>query len=458
MRQARPGRWELRAAAGRWPDGRPRTLYRTVSARNQTEAAGQLVAFLDEIAASPLPESREIRDMTVDEAVELFLTEYLGADKGRVDKTINDYRRLHRRWFSPTIGSRRVSDLDTRTIDHLFGAMRKAGLSGSRLNQAKSLYRPFFRWAKRRGMITRDPMVDFAVPTSTYLSHERVPPEVEQLVLLLRTAVEVVPDIAPILMLGAATGMRRGELVGIRRSRILPDEHQIMVDSAVSESKQVKGPKTRRQRTFHIDAETMSMLTRVCEEIEDRATKAGATLCDDPFLFSLTTDCSQPMPPDYLTKRVAVLKGHLGIEDKRPGTIELEDRALELRRQPPGPRPAGMTGPAPKGGMSFKLIGAQLGRSERWAVLAVQAAERREHATVRGLTGAIFDGSILALRKFTSTELLDAGFNIGMVAQRQGHGPQVLARHYSKSRASSDRKAADHLGRVVHASGTNSAP
>ena len=62
----------------------------------------------------------------------------------------------------------------------------------------------------------------------------------------------------------------------------------------------------------------------------------------------------------------------------------------------------------------------------------------------------MFDGSILALRKFTSSELLDNGFNISMVAQRQGHGPQVLAKHYAKSRRSAERKAADHLGRVVH--------
>ena len=64
--------------------------------------------------------------------------------------------------------------------------------------------------------------------------------------------------------------------------------------------------------------------------------------------------------------------------------------------------------------------------------------------------GHAFDGSILALRKFTSTELLDAGFNVSMVAQRQGHGPEVLVKHYAKARQSADRKAADHLGRVVH--------
>ena len=50
----------------------------------------------------------------------------------------------------------------------------------------------------------------------------------------------------------------------------------------------------------------------------------------------------------------------------------------------------------------------------------------------------------------------DAGFNISMVAQRQGHGPQVLMKHYAKSRRSSDQRAAEHLGAVVHA--RNGAP
>ena len=154
------------------------------------------------------------------------------------------------------------------------------------------------------------------------------------------------------------------------------------------------------------------------------------------------------MPPDYVTKRVATLKDHLGIADKKPGTIDLENEALALYRRSPSDR-SGLTGPAPKGGMSFRQIGEVLGRTERWAAMAVAAAQRGEAATDldRKLN---FDGSILALRKFTSTELLDAGFNIALVAQRQGHGPQVLIKHYSKGRKSADRKAAAHLGRVVN--------
>ena len=140
------------------------------------------------------------------------------------------------------------------------------------------------------------------------------------------------------------------------------------------------------------------------------------------------------------------------IADKRPETIEREDEALRLYRQP-RVRPAGRPGPAPKGGMSYAEIGRRLDRSEKWAILAIASAERREAASALGEV-EYFDGSILGLRKFTSSELMDSGFNMSAVAERQGHGPQVLMKHYSKGRRSADRRAADHLGRLVHGNAT----
>lgn len=159
------------------------------------------------------------------------------------------------------------------------------------------------------------------------------------------------------------------------------------------------------------------------------------------------------MPADSLTKKVGILKEHMGIADKAPETIALEDAALELYRSRgygPGRSPS-TPGPRPLGGMSYEAIGAQLDRSGKWAEKAIASAKRREAAAERG-TIPKFDGSVLALRKFTSSELLDAGFNISVVAGRQGHGAQVLVKHYSK-RPSGDRKAAEHLGRVVRGSG-----
>ena len=101
MRLIRPGTWELRVTVGRWEDGRPRTLNRRVSAKSEAEASSCLVAFVDEARRAQLAGSRHEGDITVDEAVGRFLTEYLANEKGRADKTISDYRYLHQKWFSP---------------------------------------------------------------------------------------------------------------------------------------------------------------------------------------------------------------------------------------------------------------------------------------------------------------------------------------------------------------------
>ena len=448
MREVRPGVWELAVAVGRGPDGRSQRVYRTVHARSSGAASRELAGFVVEAEAAGPPARPESRGLTMNQAVAQFLDEHLAAEKGREEKTITDYRRLHNRWFAPEIGHRRLRDVDEAMMDRAFGRMRAAGLSRSRLNQAKSLYVPLFRWAKRRHIITRNPMADFLLPTSTHVSRERVPPEAAELSLLLNEAVAAVPEIAPLLVLGAVTGMRRGELVGLRRSRIRWAERRLVIDTAMSGTR-VKTTKTRQERSIFVDEATVAMLQRTCDEVDDRAMVVGADLVADPFVFTLALDGSDPLSPDYVTKRVAVLKERLGIEDKRPDTIARENEALRLHRQQPAARRPGVTGPAPRGGMSLREIGAALGRSERWAAMAVASAERRAEAVGRGLSLS-FDGSILALRKFTSSELLDAGFNVSMVAERQGHGPQVLVKHYAKSRRSADQRAAEHLGRLVH--------
>jgi integrase len=450
MRQVSPGKWKLTVTT---PSGGadPRRVHKTVTARNATQATAELARFASEVRSAPVTATRDDSRLDFDAAVERFLTEHLLEERGREEKTVRDYRSLHQLWFSPELGRRLVRDVDRAAIDRLFGRMQRAGLSRSRMNQAKSLYAPFFRWAISRGLAGANPMTEFQLPTSRHVASEKTPPEVDELSALLSAAVEVVPEIAPLLVLGAVTGMRRGELVGIRRSRINWKACKITVDIAM-DGRRVKATKTRKERTIHVDDETLAMLARVCEQIDIDSVTANTQSVIDPFVFTIEPDGSRPMTPDFVTKRVAVLKEHLGIESKAPATIERETEALRLWRQSGSDR-QGRTGPAPSGGLSYREIGMRLGRSERWAAMAVASALRREAAAAEGRE-LDFDGSILALRKFTSSELLDAGFNIGMVAHRQGHGPQVLAKHYAKSRRSSDRLAAEHLGSVVHRKST----
>jgi integrase len=293
-------------------------------------------------------------------------------------------------------------------------------------------------------------MLDLQVPKSAYMPREKLPPEAQDMSLILTAAMEHTPDIAPILTLAATTGARLGELLALRRSDIDWDRQSMWVAASVDPSGNLKDPKrAQHRREIPLDRSTLAVLRRQIAELNDRVDFLGVQLAKDPFVFSAEADCGAAMRPDRVTKRLAILKGYLGVEDKRADTIALEDEALRLRRSG-GVHRAGRPGPSPKDGsaMSYDDIARTLRRSPMWARRACDSALRREQAYHQATLN--FNLSFNGFRKFTSSELLDAGFNISVVAQRQGHGPAVLAKHYSKARRSAQRKAADHLGRVVH--------
>lgn len=448
-RQVRSGVWELSVTRGTYEDGTPRREFRTIEADSEDEAEREKAVFVAEVHRTPAPERRSDRDITLDEAVERYLEEHLRNELGREERTVYAYRRIHRYWFAPKIGGRRLRDIDEATMDERFGAMRVAGLSKARMNKAKSLYQPMFRWARQRRMIPRSPMADFRVGKSLYKPTRRALPEVDQLCRYLVAAVEHVPEIAPVLATEATTGMRLGEVVAIRRSRLLPDANEIKIDLA-ADVRGVKGTKTDEDRIVPVDRATMDMLLKHCQNMDERAAAAGVEVGADGFVFSLKSDCSERMSAEWASKRIGVLKEHLGIANKHPEVIAREDEALRLFRQKePDQGRQGRRGPVPKGGMSYSEIGQRLGRSHRWAAMAVASAQRRETANDAGMK-EVFDGSAIALRAFTSTELLEAGFDVAAIANRQGHSPEVLLKHYARPRPSASRRAADHLGRLVH--------
>jgi hypothetical protein len=153
--EVRPGVWKLTVSAGRFEDGSIRRVHSNMRADTSDEAARALAAFVTEVHDSRLPDTKSDRDITVNEAIERFLSEYLVEEKGRDHNTVQNYRGVHKEWFAAEIGHRRVVDVDEAALDRIFGLMRKAGLSASRLHDARNLYQPFFRWARRRRIIRR---------------------------------------------------------------------------------------------------------------------------------------------------------------------------------------------------------------------------------------------------------------------------------------------------------------
>ena len=217
--------------------------------------------------------------------------------------------------------------------------------------------------------------------TSTKVPKTTSTPELDELLSILDGAVEHDQDLAPVLTLAATTGMRRGELAGLRRDRVRLDKGELIVDSAINDAGGIvvhKSTKTRQSRVVSLDPATVEFLRGHHVAMDKRAAEVGETIADDGFVFSLDPDCAGPMRPEFMTRRMRVLRKRLGIG---PGE---------------------------------------------------------------------FDATILAMRKWTSTELMDAGFNPSAVSGRQGHTVQVMLGHYSSRRRSADQAAANHLGSKVH--------
>ncbi len=293
-----------------------------------------------------------------------------------------------------------------------------------------------------------DPLLDAQLPKSTYVPSVRLPPEVDDIAIILNAGFQYTPITAPILVLASITGARFGELVAPRSSDIDWTRSRLRVWAAMDVDGNLKEPKRAWHRPdVDIDEGTLAMLRELLDEIEERCTSVGAHTADDPFLFSLERDGSKPLSSNYVTKQPQVLKIDLGVEAKKPQTIALEDEALRLRRSGYVDR-SGRLAPVPRdvAAVSYRDIGIALDRTESWAQHAC-AALRRDQPT-----GLDFDFNLSfnGFRKFTSSELLDAGFNISVASDRQGTSRDVLAKQYTKARMPARREAAEHLGNAVH--------
>ncbi|HXH56208.1 site-specific integrase [Iamia sp.] len=205
-----------------------------------------------------------------------------------------------------------------RDIEAALGAMRREGLSQSSIHQTFTLLNGTYKWARRNRYLTHNPMTDTEEPRSTAVPHEVVPPDVGDLRRLLETALAQEHDFGVLCYLGAVTGMRRGELAGLRWDRVDLVEGRIRVEVTVNDAGgQVvidNFTKTRKTRAVSIDARTIALLIDHRDAMAERAAIAGTEIAPDGFVFIHSPSCAAPVRPEYLTRRMRQLRKHLGLD------------------------------------------------------------------------------------------------------------------------------------------------
>lgn len=291
-----------RDAAGR--QIRPRT---TITAPTQGKAQRLADAWEDRLRAEG---ATEFRRHTVADAVHTWLQ---GCElKGLEARTLHSYRALGAD-IVDQLGHRRVDQLTVADVEAFY---RKLRARGTRIGHHHSALRSALNEAARHGWVTRN-VARLASRPSERPERGKAP-TVDEVDRLIKVAKDRSPVTERLIVVAIQTGMRRGELAAMRRSRFDVEGWSYLVDSAVwavraKDGVHLKAPKTHQSRVIPLSDQVVAAILGQGAWLVDRAREADVVMVDDPFLWSPAPDCSTAPHPDWLTREFAAVRRLAGV-------------------------------------------------------------------------------------------------------------------------------------------------
>jgi integrase len=350
------GVYRLRVDAGPDPvTGRRRQLSRTVRVtgpKPKQQLKQKLREFLAEV-----DDGRHDRgphsDMTLGEAVEnwfaSFQAQVLAGSKSA--GTERKYREVIDYYIHPRRGHVPLAKLTTEVIDAFYEELLKSGrtghgrrnkegktvaqvragggLSPSTIRNVHNVIRQTcaravrYRWVPAMKV---NPAIDARPPGIK--KRKKTPPTSEQAQAILAEAKRMDPDWYTYLRLSAAAGDRRGEITALHRSSLdvaNPKKATMRVETALTIGLngvvETDAPKSEAGfRTISIGQETALAVRDLIRRQKERALACGTSLVDDPYLFAVSADGSEPWDPRRVTRRFTYLRNKLGFN-----TVRLND-------------------------------------------------------------------------------------------------------------------------------------
>lgn len=329
LTELRPGHWRYRAPAPRTLDGRRTVHSHTFNAPNAKAAAKIATAKLAEWDAG-------------DQA--------RAAIRGTVREAVEAYRELRARDDSPTTLYRRKSILARIETD--LGHIRLADLTAHHLDR---WYTALVASRKGQRAITANTVRQYHATVRAVLAlaweYDRVPtnvaakahpPRVERhdqadrvptpaaLATMLATAS---PTVRLAVILGATTGARRGEIVGLRWSDL--DGLVLTVSRSLAKVPGgkliVKATKTGAVKSLPLPASVLALLEHHRGELAAWAAREGKVLAaDGPILAHMRADATgrTPYAPDWLSQEWERLCDKHGVAFKFHGLRHMHGSLL----------------------------------------------------------------------------------------------------------------------------------
>ena len=292
IRKRKDGRWEGRYTAGHDPET-GKAIYKNVLGRTQTEVKAKLKAAIQEAQTLDLSKAGKY---TVGEWMEVWFEDYA---KIKVRPSSHQtYRGYIDNHIRPNIGDiplERLTALDIQKlckkllangrVDRLESKGQPKGLSVKTVRNIHQILSSALKLAQEQKLIASNPAEGCALPRLEHREMKTLP--VEQLQSFLREAKD--SGVFELYYLELATGLRRGELLGLKWEDIDLERGDLRVRRQIARinGEVVEAPlKTKNAyRTLPLAADTIDVL-------EAQRKKAG----DSPWVFPSPT--GGPISPD----------------------------------------------------------------------------------------------------------------------------------------------------------------
>ena len=235
IRKRSDGRWEARIIVGHKNDGSP--MYKSAFAKTQKSALKQLHQLLDLYRDVDLTE--ECR-MTLGEWMDKWMDEYMIFTIK--ENTIKGYRSQIDHQIKPFIGHKQLASLTTADIQKFYNKIKKEGrvhphpihghvLSDSMVRKIHMMLHEAMEVAVRERYIVRNPTDNTTIPKKT--TTEKQVLDDSQLNRFLE-AIQGEPYWHDFFYVEVMTGLRRGEICGIKWSDIDFNEGTLCIKRSVS--------------------------------------------------------------------------------------------------------------------------------------------------------------------------------------------------------------------------------
>jgi integrase len=239
--------------------------------------------------------------------------------KNRKPTTIYNYRRRYEHDIAPTLGGTKVRNVTPMMITSLLWAHRERGVSAGSVATIhivlSSMLSQACRWGWRDSnpaMWVDKPAVDEKVPVVP------TPEEVRQLIDAARESKR--PEYARFFLLSATTGLRRGEMCGMRFVDINAATGVLTARTGITHvpgRPRIEGSnKNRRLRALALGPKALELVEAQRWMMVERAAECEVELSADAFVFSDSADGSQPWRPDATTQYFTRLRSRSGVRSE----------------------------------------------------------------------------------------------------------------------------------------------